>query len=190
MDWTTLCAAFLGGGCGGAIPAVVSIMQFRRDTAQNLQARRWVDAEIVADATALLMDLDPQRRTINANVDSSVEANLWKDPSQRKDQLYKQLLLLAAGHPSQDVAASADELGLELLWLAQRSQFAVSALRANRNFHKILVSAQERHKAAETALGKLTIATKDAATPKRRLFKISAQKELEDPPPQKAVREA
>ena len=63
MDWTTLVAAFLGGGVGGAIPASVSIMQLQRDKAQALQARRWVDAEIVADASALLMDLEPHRRT-------------------------------------------------------------------------------------------------------------------------------
>jgi hypothetical protein len=130
MDWSTLVAAFIGGIFGGGIAGAVSFMQLRSDKAQALQARRWVDAEVVADAKSLLMDLDPQRRTVNVNPASGAEATLWNDLNQRRDQLYRQLLMLAAGHPSQEVAAAADELGLALLWTAQHSQFAVSELLA------------------------------------------------------------
>jgi hypothetical protein len=63
MDWSTLAAAFIGGIFGGGIAGAVSFMQLRSDKTQALQARRWIDAEVVADAKSLLMDLDPQRRT-------------------------------------------------------------------------------------------------------------------------------
>jgi hypothetical protein len=182
MDWTTLAAAFLGGGCGGAVSAVVSFTQLRRDKAQSLQVRRWIDAEIVADATTLLMDLDPERRTINADPTPGSEKDLWKNLNQRKDQLYKQLLLLSVGHPSRDVASAADELGLALLWTSQQTQFAVFELLANRDFLPYVENAKQKHKAADTALVRLTIAAKDAATPKRHLFQIRKQKAL-DPPP-------
>jgi hypothetical protein len=75
--------------------ATVSLVQLLRDNTPALQARRWLDAEIVADTQKLLIDLDPQRRTLNAN--PANEADLWKSLSQRKDQLDRQLLLLVNG---------------------------------------------------------------------------------------------
>ena len=48
-------------------------MQLRSDRAKELRARRWIDAEAVADAKTLLMDLDPQRRILN--VDPAVVLN-------------------------------------------------------------------------------------------------------------------
>jgi hypothetical protein len=182
MDWTTLGAAFLGGGFGGAIPAAVSAIQLRRDKTQALQARRWVDAEIIADARKLLTDLEPQRRTLNVNPTPGVEDDLWKDLNQRKEQVDRQLMLLAAGHPSKAVATSATELGLALVWLAQQTQFAVREVLANRDFLMLVDAAQERYKTAETALDKLTTAAEYAATPKRRLFRRSPPPALEGPP--------
>lgn len=170
MNWITLAAAFIGGIFGGGIAGAVSFMQLRRDKAQALQARRWIDAEVVADAKSLLMDLDPQRRTINVNRAPGVEADLWKTLNQRRDQLYRQLQMLAAGHPSQEVAAAANELGLALLWTAQHSQFAVSEVLASRFNLKLIEAVQERHATADAAAEKLATAIKDAAVPRRRLF--------------------
>jgi hypothetical protein len=135
MDWNSLAASFVGGGLGAGLSAWVAFTQFRSDKAQGLQARRWVDAEVVADARSLLMDLEPQRRTINASPIPGAEAALWKDLHHRRDQLYRQLLLLAAGHPSHEVAEAANVLGTALLWTAQQSEFAVSELLANRISH-------------------------------------------------------
>ena len=108
---------------------------------------------------------------------------MWKDLNQRKDQLYKQLLLLAAGHPSQDVATAADELGLALLWVAQQTQFAVWELLAHRDFVRLVEAAMKRYETAQAALGRLTRATKDAAIPRRRGFRRPSRAELEGPPP-------
>lgn len=184
MDWTTLAAAFLGGGFGGAIPAAVSGLQLRRDKAQALQARRWVDAEIVADAKKLLTDLDPQRRTLNVNPAPGAEAALWKDLNQRKDQLDRQLLLLAAGHPSQEISTAATELGLALVWSAHQTELTVQAQLANRDIVQLLDDAKKRHETAAAAVNKLAEAVKDAAVPKRRFLRRSPQKELTSPPPQ------
>lgn len=184
MDWTTLGAAFLGGGCGGAIPAAVSVMRFRRENAQALQARRWIDAEIIADARRLLIDLEPYRRTINVDPTAGVEAGLWKSLNQRKDQVDRQLMLLAAGHPSQSVATAATELGLALVWLAHQSQRAVQAVLANRDVLELVKDAEERYKNTEAAATKLEKAVKDAAAPKRRLFEKRSRVELEGSPSQ------
>jgi hypothetical protein len=163
MDWITLLSAFIGGIFGGGIAGAVAFMQFRSDKAKELQARRWIDAEVVADAKTLLMDLDPQRRTINANPTPGVEENLWKDLNQRRDQLYRQLQLLEAGHPFQDVAVAAHEFGLALLWTAQHSMIAVTEVLAHRLSMKLIEKAQERHATAEAAAEKLANAIKDAA---------------------------
>jgi hypothetical protein len=170
MDWTTLAAAFLGGGCGGALSASVSVMQLRRDKKQALQARRWADAEIVADAQKLLIDLNPQRRTINANPAPGVEDALWKTLNERQDQLDRQLLSLGNGHPSPKVAAAATELALALVWLAHQSQFAVQALLANRDFLKLVDNAMQRYETADAAASKLAAAVAAAAAPRRHLF--------------------
>jgi hypothetical protein len=147
VDWNSLAASF-----GGDLSAGVAFMQLRGDKAQALQARRWIDAEVVADARSLLMDLDPQRRAINANPAPGVEDALWKDLRNRRDQLYRQLLLLAAGHPSHEVAEAANELETALLWTAQQSEFAVSELLANRINPKLTEATQERHASARMPL--------------------------------------
>jgi len=181
MDWTTLGAAFLGGGLGGAIPATVSLVQLGRDKAATLQARRWLDAEIIADAQKLLIDLDPHRRTLNVQA-PDVEADLWKRLNERKDQLDRQLLLLGAGHPSRKVSTAANELDSALVWLAHLSELAVQALLAHRDFQKLVEDAVKRHEAAHTAVKRLADAVNEAATPERRLFRRAPQAELEARP--------
>lgn len=168
MDWNTLLSAFVGGIFGGGIAGAAAFVQLRRDRVQALQARRWVDAEVVADAKSLLMELDPQRRTINVNRTPGGEAALWKDLDHRRDQLYRQLLMLAAGHPSHEVATAANELGLALLWTAHHSQFAVSQILADRISSKSIEVAQEKHTAADAAAESLAIAIKKAAISQRR----------------------
>jgi hypothetical protein len=44
-------------------------------------------------------DLDLQRRTINVNRTPGTEVDLWKGFNERHDHVYRQLLLLAEGHP-------------------------------------------------------------------------------------------
>lgn len=170
MDWNTLATALVGGIGGGAVTGAVSFVQMRSGRRQGLQARRWIDAEVVADAKQLLMELNPQRRTMNLDPAPGAEAELWKGLNKRRDDLYRQLLLLAGGHPSEEVAAAANELGLGMLWTAQQSQFAVSELLANRMNLKLIEAAQERHETAEATAVKLEIAIKKAAVPKRRLL--------------------
>ena len=174
-------AAFLGGGLGGAIPATVSLVQLGRDKAATLQARRWLDAEIIADAQKLLIDLDPHRRTLNVQA-PDVEADLWKRLNERKDQLDRQLLLLGAGHPSRKVSTAANELDSALVWLAHLSELAVQALLAHRDFQKLVEDAVKRHEAAHTAVKRLADAVNEAATPERRLFRRAPQAELEARP--------
>ena len=188
MDWSTLATAVIGGSFGGGVTGAVSFVQFRSNKAQALQARRWVDAEVVADAKTLLMELDPQRRTINLNPVRQVEAELWRGLNERRDQLYRQLLLLAAGHPSPQVAIAADELGLALLWTSQRSQFAVIELQAGRFNQNLIEEAQKQHAAAEAAAEKLATAIKDAAVPKRRMFHKPRPAELRDSAPSSYAR--
>lgn len=149
MDWTTLFAAFIGGGLGSVITGTVSVLQLRSNPAQALQARRWIDAEVVADAKSLLVDLDPQRRTLNVDRTPGVEIDRWKDLTERVDQLYRQLLMLGSGHPSAEVSTAANELGLALQWTAHYSQWAVIDLLAGRTITQQFQEAKERHTAAE-----------------------------------------
>jgi hypothetical protein len=120
------------------------------------------------------------RLTINVNPDHAVEAALWKDLSQRRDQLYRQLLLLAAGHPSQEVATAANELSTALLWAAQHSQIAAIEVLAGRHNTKLIEDARERHATADVAAEKLAAAVKDAVVPKCRLFGKTRRGEVYD----------
>lgn len=180
MDWSTLGAAFVGGISGGGVAGAAAFLKLRSDKVEALQARRWVDAEVVADAKSLLVDLDPQRRTINLNRAPGVEAELWKGFHQRRDDLYRQLLLVAAGHPSQEVAATAKELSLALLWTAQHSEFAVVELLADRFNLKLIEAAQERQTTAEVAAEKLETAIKEAGVPGRGLFARRRSAQIHD----------
>lgn len=168
VDWNSLLAAFIGGIFGSGISGMVAVMQFRRAGVHALQERRWLDAEVVADAQTLLMDLDPTRRTINVNTDRSVEAKLWEDLNRRRDELYRQLLLLAAGHPSQEVEEAARELSTALLLTAQYSLFAVTQVYGLITSPGLIEEARDKHAMAEKAAAKLVAAVKSATAPARR----------------------
>ena len=180
MDWNSLAAAFIGGIFGSGISGMVAVMQFRRAGVQALQARRWVDAEVVADVQTLLTDVHPQRRTINANPDSSIESKLWEGITERRDQLCRQLLLLANGHPSQEVATAAKEMELALVQTVHSSALATMEVLAHRDIQGVIATAEKHHAAAEKAMDKLSAAVRDATVPKRRWLGRTRRPELQD----------
>ena len=75
--------------------------------AWRLEDRQWQDAEVVADVRQLLRDIDPMRRGANVNTAPGAEDALWKSLNERRDQVCKRILVLAAGHPSAAVQSSA-----------------------------------------------------------------------------------
>jgi hypothetical protein len=107
MHWSTLLPAAVGGLIGSGIPAVMVFLGWRRERTRSLQERQWQDAEIIADVRLLLHDIDPIRRGLNVNPAPGVEDAQWASLNQRRDQVRRRLLALAAGHASAAVLSGA-----------------------------------------------------------------------------------
>jgi hypothetical protein len=108
MHWSTLLPAAVGGLIGSRIPAVMVFLGWRRERTRSLQERQWQDAEVIADVQLLLHDIDPIRRGLNVNPAPEVEDAQWASLNQRRDQVRRRLLALAAGHASAAVRSSAE----------------------------------------------------------------------------------
>lgn len=106
MDWGTVVAAFVGA----ALPSSGTLLTLRADRRQRLEARQWLDADVVADVQQFLNDIDPMRRAVDLNPAEGAADEMWKNLDQRRDQVQRKLLLLAAGHPQKLVRDRAARL--------------------------------------------------------------------------------
>lgn len=79
----------------------------------------------MADAKHLLVDVDPTRRALNVNPASGAEAALWTDINQRRDTVRRELMVLATGHPSDNVRRLAERLEPELFMAAVQTEWFV-----------------------------------------------------------------
>jgi hypothetical protein len=123
MHWSTLLPAAVGGLIGSGIPAVMVFLGWRRERTRSLQERQWQDAEVIADVRLLLHDIDPIRRGLNVNLAPGVEDAQWASLNQRRDQVRRRLLALAAGHASATVRSSAEKLEPQLFKAAVQAEW-------------------------------------------------------------------
>lgn len=160
--WVTLVAALAGSFLGGGIPGLMTFFGWRREQRNSRQARRWQDAEVVAAVEHLLVDIDPLRRTVNANPAPGAEQKLWADLSQRRDDVRRQLLVLATGHPSGKVRSAAGKLEVDLFTAAVRSESLVRELLSHRMTPEQVDMAVEPHQAATATCADLEQAMQKA----------------------------
>ena len=125
MDWNTLAAAFVGGISGGGLGSAAAIARLRTDWRAALQARQWLDADVIADVRQLLIDINPERRGINLNPNKAVEREKSTALDQRSRQVDRELLRLAAGHPNTAVADWAHQLSSALVRAAYASEWHI-----------------------------------------------------------------
>ena len=103
MNLDALAEAVVGGILSGGITGTVAYLQLRTDRRQGREARRWQDGETLADARQLLTDTLPERRGFNLSPDPAAEMQKSALLRERKGQVSKQLLWMAAGHPAVEV---------------------------------------------------------------------------------------
>jgi hypothetical protein len=163
MHWSTVLPAAAGGLIGSGIPAVMVFLGWRRERTRRLQDRQWQDAEVVADVRQLLRDIDPMRRGANVNTAPGAEDALWKSLNERRDQVCKRLLVLAAGHPSAAVQSSAAKLDADLSKAVVHCEWHIHDLLQGRDNPEQLKFAWECHENAVTASADLERAVKAAA---------------------------
>jgi hypothetical protein len=162
-SWNVFLGAIAGGLIGAGIPAVMTMVGWRRERARRREDRQWADAEIVADARHLLHDIDPARRGLNANPAPDAEDALWAGLNERRDEVRRQLLRMAAGHPSAAVQSAAGKLEVSLLTAAVQAEWLVADLIKGRDTSKQLGYAQKTYESAMAACAELESAVKAAA---------------------------
>jgi hypothetical protein len=164
MGWFTLLAALVGGLLGGGIPGVMTYLGWHREQGERRQARRWEDAEVVADARQLLTDIDPVRCGINVNSAPGAEDARWTDLNRRRDDVRRRLLVMSTGHPSPGVRSSAKRLEVEVFNAAVQSEWHVSDLLRGRDYAEHRARAQECHESALAVCARLESAVAKAST--------------------------
>ena len=151
----------------------MTYLGWRRQQGQIRQARQWEDAEVLADVRRLLQDIDPIRRRANVNRAPGAEDALWSSPNQRRDEVRRRLLVLAAGHPSSAVQSSAEQLEVQLFTAAIQTEWHVSDLLKNRSNDEHLSFARERNEAALATAAELERAVKSAGASQLRAIRRS-----------------
>lgn len=167
MDWSTLVSAFVGGIAGSLVAGAVGFLSLRRDRDRWSREHLMLDAEVVADADLLLMDVYPPRRGLSLDRAPGAEGDLWADLNQRANKLSRELVRLAAGHPNAAVRDAASDLSSSVLRAAAQSQWHVRDLLASRDATSSLETAMAEHEGATAALARLRDAIKTAGAPRR-----------------------
>jgi hypothetical protein len=168
MNWTTPVSAFIGGISGGGAGALVSYMQLRSNRRADLRSQQWQDAGLIADLWDLLAAILPERRGINVNPDPNEEGKKSAVLDERQQQISKELMRLAAGHPSIPVAQIARQLSSAVVRAATASEWHVRDLALHRDPLPSLSRAQEAHAEATDLAEQLEQAVKLAGSSRSR----------------------
>jgi hypothetical protein len=170
MDWSTLVSAFIGGIAGSLVTGAIGYVSLRDQRDRRRRDRQMLDAEIIADADLLLMDVSPPRRGLSLAPTPGAEADLWAELRRRSTQVSRELGTLAAGHPDDAVRAAASDLSSAVIRATTQSQWHVRDLLANRDASLSLTNATAEHEAATATLARLREAIKAAGAPRRMLW--------------------
>ena len=102
-------AGGLGAFAGAALSAVLT-HQGRREEHRREQQR--TDAAVLGPVMAFLVDADPDRLAINVRSDAAEQEKVMSALRERLDGIYGSLLILSAGHPSEQVRDLARKLAV------------------------------------------------------------------------------
>ncbi len=166
MNWTTLAAAFIGGIFGGGLGSLVSYMQLRTNRQAGARSQQWQDAGLIADLWDLLAAIQPERRGMNLSPDLAEEGQKSAVLDERQQQVGKELMRLAAGHPAGEVRHIARPLSSALARAASASEWHVRDLRtsSSHDLQDSLARAQSAHAEAVDLAQQLERAVKDAGS--------------------------
>ncbi len=162
MNWDGLGNSVVGGILGGGVTGTVAWLRFRADRRQAREDRQYQDAEIVAEARQLLIDVLPERRGFNMSPDPAAEGKTWATLNERMQQISRRLLWLAAGRQSPAVTLRASKLSSALHRAVTATEWHIRDLQAHRDPLPTLERAQAAHGEAEALTGQLEQAIKDA----------------------------
>jgi hypothetical protein len=183
MDWSILLAALVGGLIGALISAAMTGFGWRREARQGRRARRWEDAQVVADVRLFLGEISPLGRVASVStvetadgpalVDENsgwvrpqqlldAERTRWVRLQQQCDDMQRLLLVIAAGHPSEAVQSSARKLATEVLMATLLTKLHVGDVLRHQVDAVIQDQAYEAHKIALATADELEEAVKKA----------------------------
>jgi hypothetical protein len=170
MDWDALTAigtlALAAMTFAAVVVTIVITTQDRRRADERSRRERlWSDAELVSDVEQLLVDLDPERRGLNANP-GTAEEEMWASLFRRTGLTEARLRTVAISHPSEHVQAKAKALPRKLWSDYTQSRAHVSeVLRSGGNLDTTLADAKSAHQSAAGALAELEAAITSAGQP-------------------------
>jgi hypothetical protein len=156
MSWTDVVSAAAGGLAGAAIPGWLGYLGLRRDRSRQLEDRwRDDDAPVMADARGLLQDIDPDHRAINVSSAPGIEQQTWNDILGRRATVVRQLLAMAAGHPSASIRSCAQELQVQVAAATDQTLWLVKDMLGNRDSQDQHSYARTCHQAATATADRL-----------------------------------
>jgi len=168
MDWGTLVSAFVGGIAGSLVTGLIGYIQLRDARAVSRRDRQLLDADVVADTDQLLKDIAPPRLGMSLGT-PEVETERWAALKARTDQVYRELVKMAAGHQVAPIRVIATDLSSAVLRASSQSQWLVrDMLNRNATADK-LAGAEAEHASAEVKLAELKAAIQAAGAPVRLL---------------------
>jgi hypothetical protein len=146
------------------VTIVITSQDRRRAEERSRRGRLWSDAAMVAELEQLLVELDPERRGMNA-APLPAEHEGWALRFQRIGLAEARLHTLAIGHESGEVRALARELPRVLYRAAMSArEHAYATLGKGQDLAASLDEAQTRHQEALDALEKLEATITSAGT--------------------------
>jgi len=105
----------VAGGAGGFLGSTVSAWVGHRTqdhAARRAQQQR--DADALGPVLSYLVDTDPTRLANNVTPDQEERERVFRELKDRRDKLRVQLLVVAAGHPDEEVRLMCRELSARL----------------------------------------------------------------------------
>jgi aromatic ring-opening dioxygenase catalytic subunit (LigB family) len=123
MNWNALVGALIGAGIPSSLVAYIALRRGRQSA----------DAETFGPAVLLLIQIDPDRVTVNISRDAGVEAERWKGLEEQRDKARERLLIISSGNPRRRVRKLAAAAEVKLTRAFHGSELAVHDQLRNRD---------------------------------------------------------
>jgi hypothetical protein len=155
-DWTALAQTTVGAAAGITGGLLGSWIQGRSQGQLERHRRRERSAEVLADATSLLWEMNPNRPHFGHRLHDA--SSFFSANDRRMKSVRARLLLLVVGHPDADVRDLARQLNQSLYELDSAMGIFVDSMELEQSpaaVTKQRAEAKERHAEADALLADL-----------------------------------